>query len=75
VEGVSSWVASHGTASRVDSELLLAVTGITDRPGNTLNQLVGCVSDEQVLWADFLIHENRASLEPGVGIVGDNDDS
>jgi hypothetical protein len=68
-------MAPHGTSLPVDRELLLAVTGIADRPGNTLDQLVGCMSVEQVLWTDFLIHENRASLEPWVGVVGNNDDS
>jgi hypothetical protein len=55
--------------------MLLGVAGVTDRPGNTLNQLVRCVSVEQMLGTDFLIHENRASLEPWVGVVGNNDDS
>jgi hypothetical protein len=49
-------VALHGTASLVDRVLLLGLTGITDRPSNTLDQLVGCVPVQQVLGADFLVH-------------------
>jgi hypothetical protein len=55
--------------------VLLGLTGITNRPGNTLDQLVGCVPVQQVLRVDFLVHQDWASVEPWVGMVWNNDDS
>jgi hypothetical protein len=68
-------VAVHRAGSPVDREVVLGVTRVTNRPGNTLDQLVGCVPVQQVLRVDFLVHQDWASVEPWVGMVWNNDDS
>jgi hypothetical protein len=67
-------VVPHGPAPPI-GDVLADLVGVADSPGQALYQLAGCVIVLDVLGLDFLIHENRTTLEPGIGGVGDDDDS
>ena len=76
VEGGWSSVVPQGTPPPDGRRDLLAdIAGITDRPGHSLDQLVGRVIVLHVFGLDFLVHQDGAPLEPWPGRVGYNDDS
>jgi hypothetical protein len=64
----------HGPAPPI-GDVLADLVGVADSPRQALYQLAGCVIVLDMLRLHFLIHENRATVEPWIGGVRDNDDS
>jgi hypothetical protein len=68
-------VLPYGTPCPVGHSVQLAAVGVTDRPRDTLDQLIGGVTVLEVLGMDLLVHQDAAPMKLWLSRVGYNDDS